>query len=427
VDRPRTRPAEGLFARPRRSPRAWRGVLILALACPGAAVAQLNFPLTVPPQTHFSPYADGAYEHDSNLFALSSTAPEPAGRNGPSLSDSLWRVRAGFDSAYEWGLQEFFAIAEGRRFTYDQFTQLTHDEYLLHGGWNWKIASVLDGVLDYQRERSMVSFLQINAAEFSASEQLYLQVQSVAIASINVQMSPEWRLQSQGKLNDQNTQLPGTPDLTLREESIHEGLRYVGFANLSAGLDGEYLRGNFTGGTFLVTPGYRQSTAEFAADYVLSGLSSFHGDIGFTERSLEQAGRISGLTGLAAYQRDLTGKTSITLKLSRAINTYITAASPEVDSAAELDVTWSATAKIKVQAGYQYLHSSFSATDIAGVLTASRLDRLQTPTLSVIYQPVNWLIVRPYAQYQTRSSTVGIFSFHGTVYGLELEGRLSFQ
>jgi hypothetical protein len=249
----------------------------------------------------------------------------------------------------------------------------------------------------------------------------------VAIASINVQMSPEWRLQSQGKLNDQNTQLPGTPDLTLREESIHEGLRYVGFANLSAGLDGEYLRGNFTGGTFLVTPGYRQSTAEFAADYVLSGLSSFHGDIGFTERSLEQAGRISGLTGLAAYQRDLTGKTSITLKLSRAINTYITAASPEVDSAAELDVTWSATAKIKVQAGYQYLHSSFSATDIAGVLTASRLDRLQTPTLSVIYQPVNWLIVRPYAQYQTRSSTVGIFSFHGTVYGLELEGRLSFQ
>lgn len=428
MDGRRTRAAEGSSARPRRLPKTWRGILILAVACPGIAFAQLDFPPTLlPPQTHFSPYADGAYEHDSNLFALSTSAPAPVGRNGPALSDSLWKVRAGFDSAYNWDLQEFFLIAEGRRFTYDQFTQLTHDEYLVHAGWNWKVASVLDGVLDYQRERTMVSFLQIDATEFSAAEQLYLQVQSVAIASINVQVSPEWRLQSQGKLNDQNTQLPGTPDLTLHEESVHEGLRYVGFANLSAGLDGEYLRGNFTGGAFLVTPGYRQSTAEFAADYVLSGLSSFHGAIGYTDRVLEQGGRISGLTGLASYQRDLTGKTSITLKLSRAINTYITAASPEVDTGAEADVTWNATTKIKVQAGYQYLHSSFSATDLAGVLTASRLDRLQTPSLSVMYQPMNWLIVHPYAQYQTRSSTVGIFSFHGTVYGLELEGRLQFQ
>ena len=426
MDRRRTRAAEGLFARPGRFPRAWLGILTLAVAFPGAALAQLDFPETVPPQTHFTPYADGTYEHNSNLFAISSSAPEPVGRNGPTLADSLWKARVGFDSAYDWSLQEFYAIAEGRRFTYDQFTQLNHDEYLLHGGWKWKVASLLDGVLDYQRERRIVSFLQFNATQF-ATQQLYLQVQSVAIASINLQMSPEWRLQSQGKLNDQNTQLPGSPDLTLREESIHEGLRYVGFANLSAGLDGEYLRGNFTGGAFLVTPGYRQSTAEFAADYVLSGLSTFQGAIGYADRVLEQAGSISGLTGLVAYQRNLTGKTSITLKLSRAINTYITAATPEVDTAAELDVTWNATTKIKVQAGYQWLHSSFSPTDIAGVLTASRLDRLQTPTVSVMYQPVNWLIVHPYAQYQTRTSTIPLFTFHGTLYGLELEGRLRFQ
>lgn len=426
MDRRRTRAAEGLFARPGRFPRAWPGILILAVAFPGVALAQLDFPEMVPPQTHFTPYADGAYEHNSNLYSLSSSAPEAVGRNGPARSDSLWKARVGFDSGYDWGLQEFYVVAEGRRFIYDQFTQLDHDEYLLHGGWKWKVASLLDGVLDYQRQRSMLSFLQFNATPV-ASDQIYLQLQSVAIASINLQMSPEWRLQSQGKLNDQNTQLPGTPDLTLREESIHEGLRYVGFANLSAGLDGEYLRGNFTGGAFLVTPGYRQSTAEFAADYVLSGLSSFHGAIGYTDRVLEQAGSISGLTGLVVYQRSLTGKTSITLKLSRAINTYITAATPEVDTAAELDVTWNATTKIKVQAGYQWLQSSFSPTEIAGVLTASRLDRLQTPTVSVMYQPVNWLIVHPYAQYQTRSSTIGLFSFNGTLYGLELEGRLQFQ
>jgi hypothetical protein len=44
-----------------------------------------------------------------------------------------------------------------------------------------------------------------------------------------------------------------------------------------------------------------------------------------------------------------------------------------------------------------------------------------------MYQPTNWLLIHPYAQYQTRDSTQGIFTFHGTVYGLELEGRLQFQ
>ena len=68
-------------------------------------------------------------------------------------------------------------------------------------------------MLDYQRERSMVSFLTINAEQLSAEEQLFLQVQSIATASLNVQMTPEWRLQSQGKLNEENTQLPESPTL----------------------------------------------------------------------------------------------------------------------------------------------------------------------------------------------------------------------
>jgi hypothetical protein len=240
-------------------------------------------------------------------------------------------------------------------------------------------------------------------------------------------MSPEWRLESQGKVNDLESPRPGLPNLTLREDSIHEDLRYLGVANLSAGLDGQYLDGHFNNGDFFDTPNYRQSTAGLAADYMLSGLSTFHGAIGYTDRVIEYAGSISGLTGLLSYERALTGKTSIMLKLSRAINTYISGAIPEVDTVAELDATWNATAKIKVTAGYQWLHSSFAAVDVDGVLTTPRVDRLQTPTASVIYQPLQWLIVRPYGQYQVRSSTLDLFSLHGTIVGLELEGRLPIQ
>jgi hypothetical protein len=419
------RAAGGLSAYRGHPARIARWILIMVVACPGAALAQLDFPLN-PPQTHFTPYADAAYEHNSNLFALSNLEPEVVGRNGPTLADTLFKVRAGFDLAYDWSRQEFFAIAEGRRFDYHNFNQLNHNEYLLHGGLKWKIASVLDGIVDYQRERSMVSFLQYNETQF-ASTQIFLQVQSIATASINLQVTPEWRLESLGKLNDLKSPRPGFLDLDLREDSIHEGLRYVGFANLSAGLDGEYLNGHFNNGNFLLTPNYHQTTEALAADYSLSGLSVFHGAIGYTSRTQQQAGTVSGLTGLVAYQRDLTGKTSINLKLSRAINTYLTSAAPEVDTTAELDVTWHATEKIKVEAGYQYLHSSYSATDVAGVVTASRVDHMQTPTLSVKYQPLNWLLVRPYIQYQSRTSSLAIYTFNGTVYGIELEGRLPLQ
>ncbi|MGH8231202.1 MAG: hypothetical protein ACRESY_05205 [Steroidobacteraceae bacterium] len=395
-------------------------------AFPAVALAQLDFPPPITVQTHFTPYADAAYELNSNLFDLSDSQPEAVGHDGPTRSDRVFRARIGFDAAYDWSRQEFFFNGEARRFDYDHFTQLNHDEYLLHGGWKWQIASLLDGLLDVSRERSIVPFLQFDETLVPIT-QLYLQVQTVGTASINLQVTPEWRLESQGKINNQDSPRPGLPDLQLRENSIQEAIRYVGFANLSAGIDGSYLQGRFSNGVFFNEPNYHQTTADLAADYSLSGLSTFHGAIGYTDRQLEQAGRISGLTGLLSYERQLTGKTSFVVKLSRAINTYISAATPEVDTAAELDVAWNATEKIKVAAGYQWLHSSFSETQIAGVITASRVDRIQTPTLSVRYQPFDWLLVRPYGQYQTRSSSIDFYSFNGTVYGIELEARFPFQ
>jgi hypothetical protein len=390
-----------------------RTALIVTAVAPGAALAQ----------THFTPYADAAYEYDTNYFALPTKEPPPLGNDGPTRSDSFEKYKAGIDAAYDWSLQELFLDAEGRRFEYTHFTTLDHDEYLVHGGLKWKLASLLDGVFDYQRERSQVSYLNFNANQ-AAYTQLYLQTQDIATASINIQITPEWRLENHGKINNLDSPRPGYPDLTVRENSIDEGFKYTGFANLSAGLVADYLDGRFTSGEFLVTPKYHQTSAEFAADYTLSGLSVFHGAVGYTNRDQEQAGNVSGLTGLISYERDLTGKTSVSVRFSRAINVYVTAAAPEIDTTAEIDAVWHATTKIGVIAGYQYLHSNIGATDIIGVIAPSRVDRMQTPSLSVKYQALDWLSLRPYVQYQTRQSSFDVYSFTGAMYGVELEARL---
>ena len=413
MDRRRLRDAATLFVRAPPLARSWSCILILTAGCPGVVLAQ----------THFTPYADAAYEYDTNFFALANNVPEPVGSGGPTRSDSFEKYKAGFEAAYDWSLQELFADAEGRRFEYSHFTTLDHDEYLLHGGLKWKLASVLDGVLDYQRERSQVSYLQFNATQLSYT-QVYLQLQDTGTASINIQVAPEWRLESQGKVSNLDSPRPGYPNLRLRENSIDEGFKYGGFANLSAGLVAEYLDGHFTSGEFIVTPKYHQTSVDFAADYTLSGLSVFHGAIGYTNRVQEQAGNIAGLTGLISYERDLTGKTSVSVKVGRAINDYVTAAASEIDTTAEIDAVWHASKKIGVMAGYQYLHSSIAATDIIAVIAPARVDRLQTPSLSIKYQALDWLSLRPYLQYQKRQSSDSVYTFSGNTYGIELEARL---
>src|SRR5580658_9527594 len=164
----------------------WFWSIVLAVGLPGSAWAQL----------HALPYGDVAYEYNSNIFALPSVAALPIGSHGSSFADHTIEEHAGVEALYDWGLQEFYANVEGRHFAYDQSSELDHDEYLLHAGMKWKLQDLLDGVVDYRHERSMVPFLDFTSTE------LYLQQQSVTTVSANLQVTPDWRLENQGIVND---------------------------------------------------------------------------------------------------------------------------------------------------------------------------------------------------------------------------------
>ena len=389
----------------------WGCAVVLAALFPAAGWAQL----------HAMPYADITYQYNSNVFALPSSAPEPLGNHGPTFSDQYLEERAGVNALYDWSLQEFYANLEGRHYGYEQLSALSHDEYLLHGGMKWHLGYLFDGVLDYRRERSMVSF-----QEFTATR-LYVQVERVTTASANFQFTPDWRLQSRGVISNLDSPRPGFPSLSLTENSIHEGLRYVGVSKLSAGIDAIFLHGHFNGEEFILTRRYNQTTVEAAAQYVATGLSSFDGAVGYTRRNQEGGETLSGPSGLLAYKRNLTGLTSIDIKLSRAFNTYLTYGGAEIDTGVALGATWNPTAKIAVSPGYQWTYSTFPGADLAGLapVGTERVDHYQLATLTVKYEARKWLSLRLYGQYETRSSDVGVYSFNRRLFGLELEVRMS--
>ena len=243
-----------------------------------------------------------------------------------------------------------------------------------------------------------------------------------ATASVNVNVTPEWRVESTAKDRKLESPRIDVPGLSLHEDSIREGLKYRGVANLSAGLEAEYLSGKYSNDSIALNPDYHQISAAFTATYAASGLTNFTGNLGYTRRSDPTNSGLSGITGSLGYQRRLTGKTSINVKLNRALNSYVTTGGNEIDTSAAVGLDWQATYKIQVRAGYSFTESKFPQTPNGGLLI-DRVDHFQTANVEMTYQVLHWLSIRPYARYQTRHSNEPTFSFNGNIVGVELLAR----
>jgi len=383
----------------------------LTLLC---AVGAAGLTLSAKAGGVLTPYAALDIEHNTNIFDLPKSGGAPVGKNGPTFADTFFNTRGGVEGTYLLDEQAFFGTAEFRHFNYDNFTALNHNEELFDGGLKWKLLRTVDGLLEYRHEQRSVQF-----QDLAASTQLTLETENNVTASVNVNVTPEWRLESLARnhvLNSPRTDIPG---LSVHEDSLREGLKYLGVANLAAGVELEYLAGKYNHDPLALNPNYHQITVAGAATYVVSGLTNFTGNLGYSRRTDPSNTGLSGLTGSLGYRRSVTAKTSVNLQLSRALNTYVTTGGNEVDTSAAATVNYQATYKILVRAGYSYTDSKFPGTP-NGAGTIDRADHLQFASLDLTYQVLHWLSIRPYARYQARHSNAEGFTFDGNVIGVEL-------
>jgi hypothetical protein len=361
-----------------------------------------------------TPYAAEDIEHNSNVFDLPSNGPVPVGKHGPTFSDTFFEERVGLDALYVVDQQKFFGTAEFRHFDYDNFTSLDHNEELIDGGLIFKSSPLFDGTIEYTHQKSMVLF-----QELSAATSLILETESNAKAAFNVNITPEWRLESTVRDRLLDSPREEVPGLSLHEDAIREGLRYLGMTNLSAGVDVEYLQGKYQHDPTALDPNYHQVSALLAANYVISGLTNFNGSLGYTSRVDQSSSELSGVTGSIGYRHSLTGKTTINVQLSRALSSYVTTGGNEIDTSASGSVTWQATYKLGVTAGYAYTISKYPDTP-DGAIVVDRDDHYQSANIEGVYHILKWLSIRPYAKYMTRHSNVPINSFDSNIVGIEL-------
>jgi len=376
----------------------------------------------------------GDYQHqsNSNIWDLAPGAPPVFHPNDPKRGDSYNSYGGSLAAGFIWSRQSITFNIDGHEYQYQHFSDLNHQEYKLGGDWNWAIGPVLDGSIGINRSRDMVPFYdyigtQIGAPQPNAAV-LSIQTTQAEHARFNIRVGADWRLETTVSTSKSNSPRPGLPNLTLREDTGQEAIKYTGQAGLTAGVGATYIRGTYSGadqaadpnflpvGAQVIDPHYHQVGAQVTASYSLNPASGLDAAGGYSKRtSANGIDNLSGLTGSLAYRRALTAKTRVKLELSRVLNSYITNAGSEIDTLGTVQIDWEATRKIGVSARYSYTYSELPRQGLAG---EDRVDHFRIAQIGVNYKPFRWLEVGPYARWETRTSGLSTFEYSTNIYGI---------
>ncbi len=387
-------------------------------------------PMVVGAQAQIVPYVAAQTEYDSNVLDLPSPAQALLDTGSSRRDDFVQRFLGGVNANYQINQQNLHGAVEGRRFDYLHFSQLDHYEYLVDGGLDWALSDDLDGAVDIRQERSMTPFAALSAP------QLELQLDRAAGARVNLMVTPEWLVQGGIKNHELDSPIPGVAGFGSSENSVYLAVRYLNIEPFSAGLYGQYLRGNYLG---IAGPhDYNQATLDLTSTYVISGLSNVKAEFGYTERNDQTigSGSISGYNGSLSYMRKLSEKTAVNLQLFRTINSGIAGSGSSsgavagagalagtgavVGSGFSVGANWLPTLKITVSANYSLTDSKYESGGATGSVNSNLREVDQLSTLKLTYQALQWLRVSPFASYEDRQANIAIDGFNAAIFGIDV-------
>jgi hypothetical protein len=375
-------------------------------------------PLAAPAETTLTLSAGAEYSYNSNVFYVQSGYPVPGLNPASGYGDAYTSYNVECDLNYQGAQQKLHALVSGSDFQYQKFTQLDRQEYKLDAGWTGTFWSAWNGSFDLLRDRTMVPFQYL-----TQTTTLSVTTMQREQAGLGVQFLPRWRTEASGYSSDTDWPLPGDPDVRLRESEGEASLKYLGTGPVISGVRVAYLTGTYSGSTNQeLNTSYRQWSAGIVANYV-SGHSSLAANLSYSDRSSPgpqgALNTVSGPTATLGYWNQITGKTSLSLNLTRAFTPYITNQSSSIDNIASLILDWQATYRIHVKTSYAYDYAQLPGQG-NNPIGSDRVDHLQTATLGVDYEPRPWLSIKPYASYQKRTSNLIGGNFDASVYGVKL-------
>jgi len=382
--------------------------------------------------TDVSPYLSVDFQHNSNVFAAGNDVPLIAGRD--SRADSFAHYLAGAVADLKWGADTLALNVEGGKYNYIKNTILDHYEIKFGSLLDWQLTPILSGDLGYEQGRTRTPPAD------ALVQDLELQTDRSAHATVKILLSPRWRLDLHPIWHSLDTPIVGYPEFGYRETTAAVRINYLGIQKLTAGLRGEYVDGSYH--NVIAATKYTQKTAGVASNYAITGFSSFDMQAGYTWRNsslvnpadadlpqVSQTGLLGDtktFTGAMGLTRRFSVKTAMALKVYREVGSYVASANPTVNTGAELSANWRPDAKLALQLAYRYEKQQISGPQITiDENVDNRDDHSHDIQGSLTYQATRWLAFRPYAEYQSRKSTLQQANYDTLLFGITVTARLN--
>jgi hypothetical protein len=370
-----------------------------------------------------NPYTIGASEtvtHDSNVVRLPDGTSRPASLNAVTDWIATTALFAAIDQPI--GRQRLFGNLSVRDNHYRYNGDYSNLAYGLAGGLDWSTIERVSGTVSLSSNRSLASFDQGRGQN---APDIVKNIEQTDQYGATVRVGVVTDLTMEGGFNHQSQRFSEVGD-RLDQNSVNLGLRYRIGGELALGGGLRFTNGRYPDND----DSFKARNLDLSADWTPSPISTVSArlSVGKNDHSAANAQDYSGETGSLAWNWKPTGKLAFTTQLSRVTgndSSFVTVVGPStavtaqadnsrLTTTAGLNVTYEATAKILVDAGYSRIARKLTRTpsQISAALAADTdSDRLTRMRLGVRYLPTRTLEFDCSVERESRSAELSILSY----------------
>ncbi len=341
---------------------------------------------------------------ESNLYRLAEGVDPQRGERGDWVSTTRLGARFRQDA----GRQNFLLAAGVTAVRYRDSSHLDHEGVDADARWNWRLGRALDGHLSFRQAQTLSSFDQF-AAE-SRSVNTFRRLEFVGDQALTSRWF--WGVGASYTTSDYSGNTRPTAEYRARGLSLRGG--YSGRAGERLVLSVGRSRGEYPGrvATRFADQAYSQNDYRLSGEWALTGVTRFHGYLGYLTRQYEFADNrdYGGAVGRVEMAWQPTGK----LTLSSHVRREIGAQEDLVDNYVVTDAlmlrpVWTVTDKVDVAGELEFLRRDYGGDPgfLEGGLPADRSERLRRVGMSASYRYSRAIGFGAALRWETRSADVG--------------------
>jgi hypothetical protein len=366
-------------------------------------------------------YAGDTFSYDNNVYRLPSSVTDLTtlpgiGRN-PSREDDIESVTGGLDGEWLTGARQ--SVDVNLRADYNRYIRNTDLNDLSSNdrvAWNWGLGSALSGKVGADYTRVLGGFY--NTAVYTRD----IVNRSDYFGSLRYQVGPRWGIFG-GLMGSDYTVTPSQATFNnSKSRSVDVGADYTIEMN-RLGFDYRY-NDSRASNTALVNgvlfnPDYREDRARVLVRYALTEKTIIDASAGYLKRAYptDAIGSFSGEIWRAAFQWQPTPKTQLLVGVWQQLDADLTSQTDYFrDRGVSLTPEWIASEKLTFSATFSRDTNSYLGSNPAGfiavVTTQARHDTLTGETGSLVYTPIQAIVLTFSTAHVKRDSNIPQFQFN---------------